>query len=263
MHILLWLSVLVAADVKAPVASNEVTIQSVTRLLPRAEPDELRAGDLLVLDLDNTVFREVQWLGTDDWYMRAHAAVTALGYDAKSASDHLESLNRAIKNASEMRLMEPEMPKWISNLQDRGVVVLGLTARNPGLARITLDRLRGLGIDFGRRALLPSFAGRHLAVANGVAFTDGAHKGRVLGALLERARFRPGRVLAVDDRIHHVHSLVEVLLEAGIPGQVIHYLRAEEEDYDERAAAHQQHYFEVTGHVLTDEEARRQCALFL
>lgn len=271
MFTFLFLSFFASAEMTPPFAPIEVPILSVTRLLPRADCRELKRGDLLVLDLDNTVFREAQLLGTDDWYMRAHAAVTALGYPPKEASDHLEPLNYAIKNASQMRLMEEGLPHWIARLQACGVTVMGLTARHPGLAELTLRQLRELGIDFGRSRLrgefdnfkVPGFTERAFRYASGVAFTDGAHKGRVMQAMLARAAWRPGRVLAVDDRIHHVHSFVEVLLEEGIPGQVIHYLKSEEEDYDEDAAAFQQRYFEATGLLLTDEQARAHCATFL
>lgn len=250
-----------------------VFIQSITRLLPRPHADELREGDLLVLDLDNTVFREAQWLGTDDWYTHAEHELRQRGLTHDEAEAHLHPLNFRIKSATRMRLMEEQMPAWIGELQEKRVQVIGLTARHPEFADLTIRQLRDLGIQFRpsvftlwnmKNLRVPGSNRPHPLFKNGVAFVRGEKKGYVLRAMLEAAAFRPGKVIAIDDRIHHTHSFVDALSEMKIPGVVIHYLKAEEEAaFDPRIADMQRRYFEATGILMPDELAKRECELLI
>lgn len=245
----------------------EVAIQSITKLFPgmNATFAALNAGDMLVLDLDNTVFREAQMLGTDEWYSHAVAQLTADGITSRQASEILEPVNRAIKEKSEMRLMEDEMPGLIAELQARGVAVVAVTARHPDLSEITLRQLADLGIDLRQSQFpaqnlkgfrLPELSNAFL-FSGGVAFTDGSPKGMVLSALLEKTGFAPQHVIAIDDRIHHVHTFTEALLTLQIPGRVIHYLRALEEPFEPELADLQFAHFKATGVILSNAQAKK------
>jgi hypothetical protein len=77
----------------------------------------------------------------------------------------------------------------------------------------------------------------------------------VLSALLERTGVEPGEVVALDDRIHHVHSFVEALLTLKIKGRVIHYLKALEEPFNAEVAEIQLSHFKRKREFLSDEEA--------
>lgn len=256
-----------AADFNTP----SVTIHAVTELLPHFQNkfDQLQSGDMLLLDLDNTVFREKQLLGTDEWYDYAiHELLRKYNISRREASAQLESLNLSIKENSEMRLMENRLPDLILHLQQRGVYVLGLTARHPNLTKTTLRHLATLGIDFGR-SQFPSIRERHVPglendfrFSGGIAFTDGSPKGKILKFLVEQIDKKPQMIMAVDDRIHHIHTLVENMLELEIGGHVIHYLKVREEPaFDPEIARVQQQVFEQTGQLLTDQEAvqRKSC----
>lgn len=255
-----------AAETESPT----VTIHAITRLVPRFQPrfDELQRGDMVVLDLDNTVFREAQLLGTDEWYDFAISQITRTGLSKREASEKLEPLNRAIKSASAMKLMEPRLPQVLNDLQNRGVYVIGLTARHPKLAETTISHLKNLYVHFENSYFPSPTAKRVPGLENeflfkdGIAFTDGSPKGKVLRFLIEEARVRPQRVIAADDRIHHVHTLVENLLDMGISGHVVHYLKVREEPlFDEDIVRIQQMVFETEGRLLSDDEARswRDC----
>ncbi|NJL25623.1 MAG: DUF2608 domain-containing protein [Calothrix sp. SM1_5_4] len=124
--------------------------------------------------------------------------------------------------------------------------------------------LVALGIDFERNSIpdsalrgfrLPQLSNAFLW-SGGVAYSDGSPKGLVLKGLLEKQNLRPSRVIAIDDRIHHVHSFVEALLEMKIGGRVIHYLKAlEEPPFDPRIADIQLEAFVKWGILLNDDQA--------
>lgn len=252
--------------------SPTVIVQSLTKIIPRLNSafDELRVGDLAVFDLDNTVFREAQTLGTDEWYAYAHHKLVSRGLSAREAGAKLELINNKIKTESRMRLMEPGLPDLIRRLQSRGIFVIGLTARHPALADTTIEHLAELNIHFVR-SRFPDESLRDFRIPGGdheflfragVAFTDGSPKGAVLRALIERTGVRPKRVIALDDRVHHVHNIVEVLLELGLEGRVIHYLRVREEPaFDPRVAEMQFRVFRRLGRLISDEEVRRRLSV--
>lgn len=249
--------------------SPPVVIQSVTKLFPRLvnEFDELEAGDFLILDLDNTVFREVQMLGTDEWWAHSVKQRMGLGEHKRDAENSLAMINQEIKKKTKMALMEPELPEMIAKLQRRRVRVIGITARHPNLAALTHMQLRKLAVDFSRTEFpghmmtgykLPELHNAFLFSGN-IAFTDGSPKGLVLKYILRRVNLHPGRVVAIDDRIHHVHTFVETLLELGIPGYVIHYLRFREfEEFNPQVADLQFEIFKREGRLVSDDEARAQ-----
>ncbi len=259
----------VALAHNAELDSPPVITQAITKLIPRLNHafSELEKGDLLVLDLDNTVFREVQMLGTDEWHAHAvHKIVARGGLGKKEAMDRLERVNGRIKAESAMKLMEPGLPALIADLQAKGVLVIGLTARHPNLAGTTIMHLNQLGISFQRSRfpeakLLGDYRIPGLDHAflwsSGVAFTDGSPKGTVLKALIERSGITPKRFIAIDDRIHHVHNFVEALLDLKIEGRVVHYLRVREEpEFDPAVADLQFRVFRRLGYLLSDDEAR-------
>lgn len=244
----------------------DLILESVTKL--SAEYDRLTRdfspGDIVVFDLDNTVFREVQMLGTDEWYSHQLHQFRK-GRTRSEAVKLMEPLNVAIKSVTDMKLMEPEIPSLIQRLQSRGIIVIGLTARHPRLAESTLGQLHKFGIDFSKSAW-PEHALKDLEIRElpnslsyrgGIAFTDGATKGIVLRHLLVRTKSRPSRIAAIDDRIHHMESYVETIQEFNASGRLIHYLKAlEEEPFDPLVATVQELVFEKLGLLLSDEKAR-------
>jgi len=244
-----------------------VVTQALTKIVPKLAHAlaEFGPGDLAVFDLDNTVFREAQTLGTDEWYTHVVGRLTARGLPKKQAMDNLEPVNRAIKTQSQMRLMEERLPALISDLQRKGVMVIGLTARHPNLAEATLLHLRQLGVNFTNLAVSGHQGFRW---HEGTAYTDGGIKGTALKEILKHSSLKPQRIFAIDDRIHHLHSLAEAILELRVHGRLIHYLKAQEEPpFDPKIADLQFRVFRRLGRILSDAEAkvlmRRACEDYL
>ncbi len=246
--------------------SPAVITQAMTKILPRLEHalEDFGPGDLAVFDLDNTVFRETQTLGTDEWYSHMLHRLQQKGMDRMRAADVLEPVNLRIKTQSQMRLLEAGLPAFIKQLQDRGVYVIGLTARHPNLADATIHHLQQLTIHFENSNFpAEALAGHKIAGLpnrflwqGGVAFTDGSPKGLVLRDLIQKTGIMPQQVFAIDDRIQHVHTMVEALLEMRIAGRVIHYLRVLEElTFNPKIADLQYRAFKRLGRIISDAEA--------
>lgn len=255
---LTWMATTTGAQSIQP----NLLIERITRFSSELErlTEDFGSADLVVFDLDNTVFREVQMLGTDEWYTDEIKTLREGGLSRDEADIRLEGLNMAIKSATHMKLMEPEIPNLIAKLQGRGVRVIALTARHPNLATSTLRHLAGFGIDFSLTA--PRCGDlSDVKYQKGVLFTAGGTKGKVLSDFLATANFLPPQVAALDDRVHHLNSYVEILQDLNIESRLIHYLRVDEErPYDRRIGRLQAQHFLKTGVILSDREAEIELA---
>lgn len=263
---LIYISLLVGSAYGAiPNDTPAVEIHSITNLETEAADSfaKLKAGDIVLFDLDNTIFREVQMLGTDEWFSEMANEIGKPGAEFATKED-LHAMNFLIKNESRMRLMERTTPQSIKKLQRRGVLTIGLTARHPNLALVTNHWLNLFGIDFS----LSSFSekrfrfwqdldnGREFGFKFGIAFLDGGAKGPMTKHILDFLAYRPGRVVAIDDRIQHVHTFVSTFHEMGLRADVIHYLKVREEPvFDARAAKLQLDAFKQSGNFLSDAQA--------
>lgn len=257
----------VGSEVTESFVPPDVEIKTITKMIPRLADEfaSLKTGDLVVFDLDNTIFRESQMLGTDEWYSHLHDEHKKNG--TGDFHEVMKPLNRAIKTKTKMNLMEPGLPRLIRQLQARGVYVMGLTARHPDLAASTLKHLAEKGIHFAHSeypfTAAPDYKvpgieeTKAFSFEEGVAFTDGSSKGVVLKEIMKAVGHRPSQVFAVDDRIAHVRSFVEALQEMGLRGLVVHYLRYQEfEAFDPQLSDIQLQRFLETGRFLSDRQAR-------
>lgn len=225
--------------------------------------NEFGKGDVFAFDIDNTVYRENQMLGTDDWYSNERKHLICLGLSREAADEKLRPLNLKIKSVSEYRLMDESIPHLIRGLQDKGVIVIGMTARHPDLARATHINLLRHEVDFRRSAIDPrllkgfeSSQRRRFLYENGVFYLDGANKGKILGEIFQAVRLRPQRLGVIDDRIEHVESYIELLQEMGITGRLYHYLAHEEGlVFNPAVSDVQRIFFEREGKLVSDLEA--------
>lgn len=265
----LWL-VAVAFSAQSAVAERDFlpdfTIHRITRYLPELQhiTRHFTSRDLVIFDLDNTIFRETQQLGTDEWYSYFLDQALARGLSREAAVKEMEPLNLAIKHRTAMRLMEPEVPQFIRDLQARGVLTIGLTARHPALADSTLRNLKNFDIDFSRSQIPPeklqNFSVPGLKNAflykGGVMFSDGAKKGKTVKHMLMISNTKIEHMAGIDDRIHHVESYVETVQDLEIKGALIHYLRVlEEPPFEPETADIQLRVFQKLGLILSDQEA--------
>lgn len=219
----------------------------------------LKPGDLLILDLDNTVFREAQFLGTDDWYEHLTVRLLESGRQEHEIEDLLHDLTYQIKLASKTQLLEPELAKVIENLRQQGILVGAITARNRRMREITHKELISHGIDLSAPMTIGEVSSKLPGVLydGHIAFGAQIGKGLVLNELLQVTGWNPEFVVAVDDRLRHVHAFRESLEQLNKKGLVIHYRASQKFGFDPELAQIQLEVFEGSGRLIGDAEARK------
>ncbi len=202
-------------------AWGHAEIREITTL--RQITPELRAGTLLVFDIDNTLIEPEGNLGSDQWFYFLIRKFRGRDDMSAAEAEHraMEEWNR-VQPSLQVRAVEADTARIIREAQDRGFTTLGLTARTPDIAPTTFAQLRKIGVRLDRRTVpAREFAlpGAHpILFRQGVLFVgEGNKKGRILMDFLKRTGARPKRVVFVDDKRQHVTDVDRAMSNAGWP----------------------------------------------
>jgi hypothetical protein len=215
---------------------------------------------MLVLDIDNTLLKMNQDLGSEQWFEWQRYL---LDHEPRSNDLMVDSFEELLEtqgvlySLSRMRPPQRDLPIVISRLQGLGIHTLVLTSRGSEFRAATERELRRNGFDFGASALpvrnlpggsylpydLDDLAAdglterdvsafgltepKPVTYENGIYMTAGQSKGAMLRAILHHADADIRAVVYADDVIRHVAYVFAAV--AGRGGEVtgFHYTREE------------------------------------
>jgi hypothetical protein len=163
---------------------------------------------LLVTDLDNTVIKPNQVIGSDQWGSSITARLKAAGVPEDLAIDAGVSMFAVVQMKTEVSLVEASTANVLRQAQQRGARLLGLTARPLYLINRTMSELQSVGF--------PKNEHRSFDVVPGAKYRDGIifigphlKKGEVLKQVLasnsDLKNIR--RVVFIDDKVHHAEGV--------------------------------------------------------
>ncbi len=230
---------------------------------------ELKEGTLLVFDLDNTVMRPAQTLGTDQWfeYLVKEYVGELMGAGTPEETAVSQAIDKAlllwnkVQRVTEIQLVEKETADIIQKAQKAKIPVMALTARPSDLIETTQKQLKSNGVDF---TINPPYA-KDLEFRDQVPaqFTKGVTyigpknvKGSALITFLKKIGLQPKKIVFVDDKVRHVKSVDASTSEAKIPSVCFRYGAADPivKQFDPKIAGVQLKYFNG---LLGDAEAQK------
>ena len=192
----------------------------------------------LVLDLDKTVMESKLDLGGDQWFtsLMSHAVLSEPDKDLAFMS--VIAIYHAVQAYIRAQVVEPEIITVIRALQDIGIPVLALTARDECIGASTIRQLKDIGIDFSRH---PIALRDGTSFKQGIIFCNGANKGEALRTFFAECKGRPQHVVMLDDREKHLLNVKHVVEELGIrfDGLRYGYLDEKVELFDREKASYQ------------------------
>lgn len=185
----------------------------ITEFLPHITPNTL-----VVIDLDNTTMYSKTQYGTDQWYYRN---IVMKEVDKGFTLD--EAILRTYpqwvfaQQHNEVIPVDKRIPGIISDLQSKGVPILGLTSREPIVAIPTVKQLNSIGVDFSKSKLSdlkPSFSAPYSpAFYEGVIFVhDLNKKGEILDQFLAQIpeeELTIDKIVFIDDRMSHIENVMK------------------------------------------------------
>ncbi len=176
---------------------------------------EVTSVTLVCFDLDNTMIRAEQMLGSDQWWDDLVDGFVAAGMAEKQATEKAYDIWLPLQKISRFIPVQPDGPAVVRGFQDGGVLVMGLTARPSRYSSLSSVQLASIGIDFRRRAPRGEPLALHLRDAahyeNGILFVGEQNsKGEVLKAFLDATGLKPGKIVFADDKKKHVEGMEKV-----------------------------------------------------
>lgn len=174
---------------------------------------EVTLKTAVVFDLDNTVIRPYQTIGTDQFFGFLKQKAVAGGMADLDAAKWAINQVTPIAPVVPVQAVESLTPKLISYLQAHNVMVFALTARPPNWARGTLGQLRSVGVSFSETSPLH---GKVTQLSEGNLFAGGVifmpignKKGPTLLSFLKTMKPSINNVVFVDDNPHNIENVEE------------------------------------------------------
>lgn len=196
-------------------------IQSIFEIQPQVDSETW-----VLVDLDNTLIHPSGQVGSHQWF-DALLRLCLKEFQPEVAYRKAGMIWVNAQSNLKMGPVEPKIPEWISNFRKSGAKVLALTARELSLKEITFRHLSSAGIDLSVGSDLkgdPHLSHEQIflkdkhQLANDVLYSNGVifagyqtPKGQVLLELLKVWKYKPKKIIFVDDRRENVVSLEEYL----------------------------------------------------
>lgn len=242
MWLRIYLSTLISLSFFAETASAK-TIKTTDASVIHQEVMKLTKNDLVTFDVKGVIF------SPDDQILR-HEFVSKYRQFLKQIEltkgiEEAKRLEGIVLLNYEPRLVDEAIPEIIKEIQHNGIKVIALTGGYTGAISeveskedLRLKTLKNFGIDFSSSFSFPMISFESLIekdsnnpvplYKNGVLFTSRYPKGVVLKSFLEKVKFKPRRIIHIDNSSKKIDDVEKFAREAGIDYLGIHYVKIHE-----------------------------------
>jgi hypothetical protein len=218
---------------------------------------------LLLLDIDDTLLVPVQMLGCDEWFCH-RLKEKSKSCDSRSALEKTLAEWEGVRHLTSMEVVEPGTQTILTILQDKGVMMMGLTTQGLALATRTHQQLQQNGLIIQKTTPMKNdcyllIDSHGVLYRNGILFTSGMPKGKSLFALFDEMDFHPTRIVFVNDKKSHLQDVEEEAEEQGVEFLGLRYSYSDQKKarFSPDVAEHQYSHSNF-GKILSDQEAMEQ-----
>ncbi len=181
---------------------------------------------LVVFDIDNTLLKARQPLGSDQWFEWQADAIAKKTPDAVFATfDELLEAQANLYQLSKMSLTQQDLPALVATLKSNGHSIFLLTSRGPNLRNVTERELSRNGLSFGDKTIMKGIPEDFIEVPfkqkvsfqNGIFMTAGHHKGEALAYLVKKSNKSFDAIVFADDLEKHTKRVGETFAASNKP----------------------------------------------
>jgi len=216
---------------------------------------------LLLMDVDNTLIELNQSLGTPGWFTYFYNKQLENGATHWEAMRATVAIYVKINKLSDVKLIDAKMPLLIKKWQEKGIITLGLTSRDNGLFETTIRQLTSVNINlnFGKfkNKQLRLKTGDRSKFQHGIIYAGGMHKGKCLEEFFSLVKWRPKKIVFIDDQIRNLKEVEEISYQNSIEYIGFHYcaLKNKVAAINCKIYDIQLEYLNQTNKLLSDQEA--------
>lgn len=171
-----------------------------------SEAKDLDKYQIVIFDIDNTILEPVQLLGCDKWFDYTLEKYVNEGLVLKEAFDKTLLEWYEIEAITKVKVVENEIKNLIDNLQNKKIIIFGLTTRGIELALACIKQLDSLGINLDKTSPYDKaiFFENGVVYKKGIIFADGKNKGETLKMFFNKIGFFPKSIAFIDDKLKNV-----------------------------------------------------------
>ena len=210
-----------------------VESKSITDIYTYIKPNEYNKDLLVIFDIDNTIAITPTPLGSDQWFYAMKKTFVETGTTNQEAIDLLLPQYIHIQRNTWLIPVEKNTISVIHTLQKQGVSVIALTARSFELAHRTIEQLHHMGIYFTKTDPYEcpiTYGNKKPGIyIDGIIFSGNYDKGEMLINWLKQSKYRPKKIIFIDDKLKNLHSVEKALHNRDYPFIGIRYGYADEQ----------------------------------
>lgn len=217
------------------------------------------ADTWFLVDLDNTMFEGKQALGHADWFYDELQQRIQKGLTREEAFQEFYPEWVKTQQRCPVKTLEDDFVPILCSLQQQGIVVMGLTHRQPPVAPATVRQVTSLGFDFittapSKDTFAVPAASPTLYIQGILFVSDYNKKSDVFLPFLSIVKQTPKKVVFIDDKRKNVEELEQALTKLGIEYVGLYYTAIEHSKriYSRELAEFQYHYLD---HIMSNEAA--------
>ncbi|MBS0627863.1 MAG: DUF2608 domain-containing protein [Verrucomicrobia bacterium] len=180
---------------------------------------------IILCDIDDTILIPEQMVGSDEWFCALYQKHKEEGLTSEVAFKISLAKWEMVRHVTSMSLVQPTTAFVIQDIQDRGVLVMGLTTQSLTLMERTPGHLEEEGVSFEKTTPFEDHIyftqvkkGKTSGVIHykGILFTSGTHKGESFFTLCEKGGYTPKRIIFINDKETHLKEIEESAEKRGI-----------------------------------------------
>lgn len=221
---------------------------------------QLDSQTLVIFDIDNTLIRQEQMIGTHQWgdYMKARAIKN--GASVEDAGKLQHQVFGEVQDKLNVVPVEKYVLSMLKYLKDHKIPNFALTARAPVLKSISLEQIKILQHSFKESfpaQINPAALGEHLT--DGVIFSGEVPKGELLKRIIENSKVKPKKIVFFDDRRYNLDSIEQSFQGSNIELMSLRYGAADAvvQSFNPIIADLEYSLFKETHLLISDAEAFR------
>ena len=222
---------------------------------------------LVIFDVDGVVFEPLHTLGNDPWaYYEAGKFIKSAGGDVVKGLTAFCPVWVDVREKVDVKLVSNNILDVLTELEEKNIKIIGLTARGIPLIRKTKEQFDSLGLDFIKNNYHEKDEVCDLFdLKNGVMFIEiGVDKGKCLKRFFEIAGKKPKKIVFIDDRMKNIKSLNKTCQELSIDFVGIRYSATDNsvENFDGKVGDIQLYFLNEYGYFLNDDQAKDMFMFF-
>ncbi len=195
----------------------------------------LDQNDLITIDVRNVIFSAKDVILTKHYKKEFKLILSDL--EKKLGDVEADRLHSIILNSYEPKIVDSNMSELIKKAQEKQIKVIAVTSGKIGKFGVIKSRedlrietLKDLGFDFSSSFDNNCVIDNKLNIApimfkNGVLFTSNALKGDCLGKFLNHIKFKPKKLIHIDNSMKMLVSMEKYCNENGIEFLGIHFTK--------------------------------------